>query len=168
MQNLFWIIGLSFLLQAQLRAAEDNSHLRGIHFLYMQIDESFDDEVTAMERLDLSDIMELQLRRGKIDIRQFIANRPELCIPVVELSIDTSRRLKTGQFDLVLKVRDKVMVNRNQRQAVATTFELRRSGRADSNEVATIKAELRELMAQFVTIFREQNPLPQRKRDPRN
>ena len=35
----------------------------GINFL-MNIDSSFASEVTAMERLDLSDIMELQLRRA--------------------------------------------------------------------------------------------------------
>lgn len=125
----------------------------------MRIDKTFDDEVTASERLDLSEIMELQLRRGAVSIRPFIANSPESCVPIVVLSIDTSDRLRTGEFDLVLRVQDHVTINRNQTEVVATTFELRRTGRAESDEVETIKRVLRELMAEFVDIYREQNPL---------
>jgi len=111
-----------------------------------------------MERLDLSDIMELQLRRGEIELRSFIANKPELNVPLIELSIDTSNRVSTGQFDLVLRVRDHVTIDRNKDKTVATTFELRRTARSDANEVDTIKAALRELMAEFVVIFRQENP----------
>jgi len=124
----------------------------------MNIDTSFATEVTAMERLDLSDIMELQLRRGEIELRSFIANKPELNVPLIELSIDTSNRVSTGQFDLVLRVRDHVTIDRNKDKTVATTFELRRTARSDANEVDTIKAALRELMAEFVVIFRQENP----------
>lgn len=161
MRHLIYILGLLLLTIAPLHSAEKASyeHLHGIHFLYMQIDESLDKEITAMERLDLSDIMELQMRRREIDIRPFITNQPERCVPVVVLSIDTSDRLKTGEFDLVLQLRDRVTIKRNKSEVTATTFELRRTGRADSNEVATIKQVLRELMADFVDAFREQNPL---------
>jgi len=124
----------------------------------MNIDTSFATEVTSMERLDLSDIMELQLRRGDIELRGFIANKPELNVPLVELSIDTSSRVSTGQFDLILRVRDFVTIDRNKDKTVATTFELRRTARSDANEVETIKAELRELMAEFVAIYHTENP----------
>ncbi|MGZ0656154.1 hypothetical protein ACWPKO_09095 [Coraliomargarita sp. W4R53] len=124
----------------------------------MNIDTSFATEVTAMERLDLSDIMELQLRRGNIELRSFIANKPELNVPLIVLSIDTSNRVSTGQFDLILRVRDHVTIDRNKDQTVATTFELRRTARSDVNEVDTIKSELRELMAEFVTIYSQENP----------
>jgi hypothetical protein len=159
---MIYLLGFLLLAQAQLVFAEDSIHknLRGLHFLHMQIDESLNQEVTAMERLDLADIMELQLRRGAVDIRPFRADQPEICVPVAVLSIDTSDRLKTGVFELVLQVRDRVIIKRNQSEVVATTFELRRSGRADSNEVESIKAVLRELMADFVDIYREENPLP--------
>jgi hypothetical protein len=151
---LFLFIGLI----SPLTAAENSTHLRGINFFYMNIDTSFASEVTAMERLDLSEIMELQLRRGDIELRSFIANKPELNVPLVELSIDTSKRVATGQFELILSVRDHVTIDRNQDKTVATTFELRRQARADVNEVDTIKSTLRELMADFVTIFRQENP----------
>jgi len=152
------LIPLLVCLHTQLSAVENASHLRGINFLYMNIDTSFATEVTSMERLDLSDIMELQLRRGAIELRSYISNKPELNVPLIELSIDTSSRVATGQFDLVLRVRDHVTIDRNKDQTVATTFELRRTARTDVNEIDTIKAELRELMAEFVTIFRQQNP----------
>lgn len=154
-------LALLHLVIAPLHAAEEDSqeHLRGLNFLHMQIDASLDQEVSAMQRLDLSDILELQLRRREIDIRPIILNRPDLSVPTLVLSIDTSDRLKTGEFELVLQVRDRVIIKRNRNEVVATTYELRRSGRAESNEVATIKAVLRDLTADFAEIYRQQNPL---------
>ena len=157
MRNILCILSLFICLQSSLFAEKNASHLRGINFLYMNIDSSFASEVTAMERLDLSDIMELQLRRGNIELRSFIANKPELNVPLIELSIDTSNRVSTGQFDLVLRVRDHVTIDRNKEKTVATTFELGRTARANANEIDTIKAELRELMSAFVMIFRKEN-----------
>ena len=158
MRHIICLISLLVCLESSLFSAENASHLRGINFFYMNIDSSFATEVTAMERLDLSDIMELQLRRGNIELRSFIANKPELNVPLIELSIDTSNRVSTGQFDLVLRVRDHVTIVRNKEKTVATTFELGRTARANANEIDTIKAELRELMSAFVMIFRQQNP----------
>ena len=158
MRHIICIFSLFICLQSSLLAEENASHLRGINFLYMNIDSSFATEVTAMERLDLSDIMELQLRRGDIELRSFIANKPELNGPLIELSIDSSNRVSTGQFDLVLRVRDHVTIDRNKEKTVATTFELGRTARANANEIDTIKAELRELMSAFVMIFRQENP----------
>ena len=158
MRYLLCLLPLILCLQSQLAAVENATHLRGINFLYMNIDSSFATEVTSMERLDLNDIMELQLRRGDIELRSFIANKPELNVPLVELSIDTADRVSTGQFELVLRVRDHVTIDRNKDKTVATTFELRRRARSDANEVETIKAELRELMAEFVTIYHSENP----------
>ena len=157
MRHILCILSLFICLQSSLFAEKNASHLRGINFLYMNIDSSFASEVTAMERLDLSDIMELQLRRGNIELRSFIANKPELNVPLIELSIDTSNRVSTGQFDLVLRVRDHVTIDRNKEKTVATTFELGRTARANANEIDTIKAELRELMSSFVMIFRQEN-----------
>ena len=74
------------------------------------------------------------------------------------MNIDTSNRVSTGQFDLLLRVRDHVTIDRNKEKTVATTFELGRTARANANEVNTIKAELRELMSAFVMIFRQENP----------
>ena len=158
MRYLIYLLPLFICFQSGLSATENASHLRGINFFYMNIDSSFAQEVTAMGRLDLSDIMELQLRRGDIELRSFIANKPELNVPLIELSIDTSNRVSTGQFDLELRVRDHVTIDRNKEKTVATTFELGRTARANANEIDTIKAELRELMSAFVMIFRQENP----------
>ena len=158
MRNILCILLLLVCLQSSLFASENASHLSGINFFYMNIDSSFATEFSAIERLDLSDIMELQLRRGHIELRTFIANKPELNVPLIELSIDTSNRVSTGQFDLFLRVRDHVTIDRNKEKTVATTFELGRTARANTNEVNTIKAELRELKSPFVMIFRQENP----------
>lgn len=158
MRYLLCLLPLLICLQSQLTAQENATHLKGINFLYMNIDTSFATEVTANEHMDLSDIMELQLRRGEIELRTHIANKPDLNVPLIELSIDTSSRVGSGNFDLVLRVRDHVTIDRNKEQTVATIFELRRTARADVNEIDTMKAELREIMAEFVTIFRQQNP----------
>lgn len=145
-------------LSAQDSTPDKTSHLRGINFLYMNIDSSFATEVTASERMDLNDIMELQLRRGEVELRTYIANKPDLNVPLIELSIDTSDRVNTGSFQLVLRIRDHVTIDRNKEKTVATIFEMRRSARADVNEIDTMKAELRELMSEFVAIYRQQNP----------
>lgn len=162
MRNLLLFIPLlvCFHLQlpAQDSATDNTSHLRGINFLYMNIDSSFSTEVTANERMDLNDIMELQLRRGEVELRTYIANKPDLNVPLIELSIDSSDRVNTGSFQLVLRIRDHVTIDRNKEKTVATIFEMRRSARADVNEIDTMKAELRELMSEFVAIYRQQNP----------
>ncbi len=145
-------------LAAQDTAQSNTGHLRGINFLYMNIDSSFSTEVTASERMDLSDIMELQLRRGEIELRSYIANKPDLNVPLIELSIDSAGRVNTGKFELVLRIRDHVTIDRNKEKTVATIFEMRRSARADVNEIDTMKSELRELMAEFVAVYRQQNP----------
>lgn len=152
------ILPIILLLQPSVSAQEDATHLKGINFFYMNIDTSFATEVTTSERMDLSDIMELQLRRGEIELRTYIANKPDLNVPLVELSIDTSSRGSSGDFDLVLRVWDHVTIDRNKEKSIASTFELRRTARADVNEIDAMKAELRELMAEFVSIFRQQNP----------
>lgn len=158
MRYLLLFIPLFVCSQLPLSAQENVSHLRGINFLYMNIDTSFATGVTASERMDLSDIMELQLRRSEVDLRTYIANKPGLNVSLVEFSIDTSNRVSSGNFDLVLKVRDHVTIDRNKEKTVATIFEMRRAARADVNEIDTMKAELRELMAEFVTVYRQQNP----------
>lgn len=66
--------------------------------------------------------------------------------------------MSTGQFELILRVRDHVTIDRKKEKTVATTFELSRTVSANANEVDTIKAELRELMSAFVMIFRQENP----------
>ncbi|MEC8333202.1 MAG: hypothetical protein VXZ83_03660, partial [Verrucomicrobiota bacterium] len=115
-------------------------------------------EVTSTERLDLSEIMELQLRRGNIELRTYIANEPELNVPLLELSIDTATRTSSGQFDLILRLRDHITIDRNREKTVATVFKMRRTARSDINEVDAMKAELRQFMADSVSIFHQQNP----------
>lgn len=117
-------------------------------------------EITSAQKLDLSDIMELQLRRGGIPLRTYVLNQPESNVPLAELTVRGSGRKTTGDFELVLRLRDHVTIDRNGERTVATTFVLRREGSAEGAEsaVRAIKAELRDLMADFVEIFREVNP----------
>ena len=158
MQYLFILLSTIFTSHAVLVAQENPSHLRAINYLYMHIDTTLAAEVTSTERLDLSEIMELQLRRGNIELRTYIANEPELNVPLLELSIDTATRTSSGQFDLILRLRDYITIDRNREKTVATVFKMRRTARPDINEVDAMKAELRQLMADFVSIFHQQNP----------
>ncbi len=96
--------------------------------------------------------------RGDIDLRTYIANEPDLNVPLIELSIDTATRTSSGQFDLVLRLRDHITIDRNREKTVATVFEMLRTARSDINEIDAMKAELRQLMADFVSIFNQQNP----------
>lgn len=156
---LFLLLLLSIQSVAMAEEA-NNAHLKGIYSLYMTVDTSMATDIQLSERLDLNDIMELQLRRGNIDLNTYVLNQPEVNIPLVELSIDTSSRIASGEFELIVRVRDFVTIDRNKEKTVATVFELRRRGSSSSGskQVEVIKKELRDMMADFVTTFREVNP----------
>lgn len=159
MRPIFFILPFLVLFQLASNAADNVSHLKGINFLYMNVDTRMASDIKLAERLDLTDIMELQLRRGGIMLRPLIANQPMTNVPLVELSVDTSGTGATD-YTLILQVKDFVTIDRNKEKTIATTFELRRSGShgGSSNEIDGIKAELRELMAEFVDHFKSQNP----------
>lgn len=152
----------SFLFAIQLCSAnvEDASHLKGIRSLYMNVDTSLAKDIQSAKRLDLKDIMELQLRRGAIGLNTYVMNQPDVNIPLVELSIDTSSRVAAGEYHLTLRVRDFVTIDRNGEKVVATVFEMHRSGStgSGSKQDEVIKAQLRDVMTDFVAIFREANP----------
>ena len=79
---------LSLLLSVQFAVAADeakSSHLKGIYSLYMTVDTSMATDIQLSERLDLNDIMELQLRRGDVELNTYVLNQPEVNIPLVEL-----------------------------------------------------------------------------------
>ena len=158
MQHLFILLSIIFISHGLLSAQENPSHLRAINHLYMHIDTTLAVGVTSTERLDLSEIMELKLRRGNIELRTYIANEPELNVPLLELSIDTATRTSSRHFDLILRLRDHITIDRNREKTVATVFKMSRTERPDINEVDAMKAELRQLMADFVSIFHQQNP----------
>ena len=154
---------LSFLVSVPFAAAMNdasNAHLKGMYSLYMIVDTSMANDVKASERLDLNDIMELQLLRGKIDLNTYVINQPEINIPLIKLSIDTSSRIASGEFELIVQIQDLVTIDRNGETTVATVYEMRRRGSASSGskQVEVIKAELRDMMGDFVTVFREVNP----------
>ena len=154
---------LSFLVSVPFAAAMNdasNAHLKGMYSLYMMVDTSMANDVKASERLDLNDIMELQLLRGKIDLNTYVINQPEVNIPLIKLSIDTSSRIASGEFELIVQIQDFVTIDRNGETTVATVYEMRRRGSASSGskQVEVIKAELRDMMGDFVAVFREVNP----------
>lgn len=154
---------LSFLISAQFAVAANDAnsaHLKGMYSLYMTVDTSMATDIQSGERLDLNDIMELQLRRGQIDLNTYVLNQPEVNIPLIKLSIDTSSRIASGEFELIVQVLDFVTIDRNGEKTVATIFETRRRGSSSSGskQVEVIKAELRDMMGDFVTTFREANP----------
>ncbi len=79
---------------------------------------------------------------------------------MVELLNDTSSRIASGEFELSVQVRDFVTIVRNGEKTVATVYEMRRRGSSSSGskQVEVIKAELRDMMSDFVETFREVNP----------
>ena len=154
---------LSFLISVQFAGAAleaRSAHLKGIHSLYMTVDTTIASDIKSSERLDLNDIMELQLRRGNVALNTYVLNQPEVNIPLIQLSIDTSSRIASGEFELILQVRDFVTIDRNGEKTVAAVFEMRRRGSSSSGskQVDVIKAELRDMMVDFVTTFSEINP----------
>ena len=159
MRRILLLLSLLLSFQYAALAEENSSHLKGMYSLYMTVDTSMATDIQSSERLDLNDIMELQLRRGNIDLNTYVFNQPEVNIPLIRLSVDTSSRIASGEFELIVQVRDFVTIDRNGEKTVATVFEMRRRGSSSSGskQVEVIKAELRDVMGDFVTTFREVN-----------
>jgi len=139
--------------------AENENHLQGIRYVHMNVDTSEASGIKPSDQLDLSDIVELQLRRAEIDLRPFVVNEPEGNVPLVLVKIDTNSRASAGEFELVLEVHDFVTIDRNDETTVATIFEMKRraAGSTGSAQIEAIKSELRDMMTEFTTIFRRQN-----------
>lgn len=152
---------LPLLFSQLLFAALDNaSHLKGISYLYMDVDATMAGEISASEELDLSDIMELQLRRGDINLRPYVINQPNQNVPLVQFIIDSITYNDSGELALTLRIRDYVTIDRNGEKTVATIYEMRRlvsTSGTTVREMDLIKSELRDIMAEFVTIYRNQN-----------
>jgi len=152
------LLVLPLLLSAQ--SVDNEGHLKGIRYVHMNVDTSEAAGIKPSDQLDLSDIVELQLRRAEIDLRPFVMNEPEGNIPLVLVKIDTNSRASVGEFELVLEVHDFVTIDRNNETTVATIFEMKRraAGATGSAQIEAIKSELRDMMTEFTTIFRRQNP----------
>ena len=157
MRWLLLLLILPVALIAQNPENEDASHLKGIEYLYMYIDTSLAPEITPAERTDISDIVELQLRRADIDLRPYVVNAPEMNVPLVEVSIKTVQTRGVDNYELMLEVRDYVTIDRNKQRTIATVFEMRREGVPASGNTNALKSKLRELMGDFVAAFASQN-----------
>jgi len=149
---------LPLVLVAQNSEDEDASHLKGINYLYMNIDTSLAPEIAAGERMDISDIVELQLRRAHIALRPYVVNTPQSNVPLLEVSIKSVQTRGIDNYELILKVHDHVTIDRNKQQTIATIFEMRRENIPTSNDTDALKSKLRELMSDFVAAFTKQNP----------
>ena len=147
-------------LSAQFTPLENASNLKGINYLYMNINTSLAGDISNAEKLDLSDIMELQLRRADINLRPYVINAPTENVPLVELLIDSKSSRGLGDTELILRVYDFVTIERNKTRTVATTFRMSRSSqvKGSANGIDVLKSDLRALMADFVDVFTEQNP----------
>jgi hypothetical protein len=99
----------------------------------------------------------LQLRRGDIDLRPYVVNAPEANVPLVEVSIKTVQTRGVDNYELILRVRDYVTIDRNKQRTIATVFEMRRDGIPASGNTNSLKSKLRELMGDFVAAFASHN-----------
>lgn len=154
------LFGFVSLFSASFAMTPNESHLKGVNYLYMHVDATASLTLSSSAVQDLNDIMELQLRRGNIALKQYVANQPETNVPMVELSVDTSGAVGAGDFLLILKVYDFVTIDRNGMKTVADVYELTRAGTssAGEKEVEAIKTALRDMMSEFVAAYKRQNP----------
>ncbi|MGB0257983.1 MAG: hypothetical protein ACPGES_04965 [Coraliomargarita sp.] len=155
-------LALALLATANLCTAQTDNvdNLKGIDGIYWRVDSSYAQDITSSERMDLNDIVELQLRRGAITLRPFILNQPNQNIPLLQIEVSTISNKGPDQIQIALKVFDHAVIERNSQRTIAKTFELKRSTKAGSGseESDIIKSELREIMAEFVSLYKQANP----------
>lgn len=153
---LFFILPIALI--AQSSQDEDAANLKGINHIYMNVDTSLAPKITSSERMDISDIVELQLRRGNILIRPFVVNAPESNVPLLEVVIKTVQGRGGDSYALILRVHDYVTIDRNKERTIATIFEMQRETLPSSGDTDSVKSQLRDLMSDFVAAFSKQNP----------
>lgn len=143
---------------AQSLDNEDAANLKGINYIYMNVDTSLAPKITSAEGMDISDIVELQLRREAIAIRPFVINAPDSNVPLLEVAIKPTQARGGDSYKLVLRVRDYVTIDRNKERTIATIFEMQRETLPSSGDIDSLKSKLRDLMGDFVAAFSQQNP----------
>ncbi|PXA03279.1 hypothetical protein DDZ13_12700 [Coraliomargarita sinensis] len=156
MFTLFLVLPITLIAQTTERG--EASHLKGINYLYMNVDTSLAPRITSAERLDISDIVELQLRRADINLRPYVMNAPQTNVPLVEVSIKVAQSRSVDNYELTLKVFDYVTIDRNKQRTIATIYEMQRESVPTPDDLSSLKSKLRELMSDFVTAFEKQNP----------
>ncbi|MGB0744698.1 MAG: hypothetical protein ACPGSB_09240 [Opitutales bacterium] len=152
------ILLLPLALIAQPMDGDRAIHLKGINYIYMNVDTSLSSEISTSERMDISDIVELQLRRANIILRPYVVNAPRGNVPLLELTIKDLQARGGDSHELILRVHDYVTIDRNKERTIATIFEMSRTTTPASGDTASLKAKLRELMGDFVDAFKKQNP----------
>lgn len=157
MRSLTLLFLLPIVLFAQTIDNENAIHLKGINYIYMNVDTSLASKVTTSERMDISDIVELQLRRADIILRPYVANAPKSNVPLLELAIKDVQSRGGDSYEIILRVHDYVTIDRNKERTIATIYEMRRSTMPSAGDTAALKAKLRELMGDFVAAFEKQN-----------
>jgi hypothetical protein len=135
-------------------------NLTGLSGLHMNVLTTGYQDTDLDLRQDISDLVELELRRAEIDIFEFVANEPEGNIPLLELIVDVERLSGRNTFSLRLSVQDYVIIRRNNIRITATVFEMERSGTTPSEDILAreVKNTVRAIMADFTEAFREVNP----------
>ncbi len=155
-------LALTLLVTANICSAQTDNvdNLRGMDGLHWRVDSSYAQGISSSQRMDLNDIVELQLRRGAITLKPYVLNQPSQNIPLLQIDVATVSNTGPDQIKISLKVLDYATIERNSQRTIAKTFELSRSSKASSGseEIDIIKAELREIMAEFVGIYKQANP----------
>jgi len=155
-------LALTLLVTANICTAQTDNvdNLKGMDGIYWRVDTSYAQDISSSERMDLNDIVELQLRRGAITLKPFILNQPNQNIPLLEITVQTVSSTGPDQVMISLKVLDYATIERNSQRTIAKTFELERSTKVNSSseEADIIKSELREIMAEFVSVYKQANP----------
>lgn len=153
---------ITALLAAKLGHAQTDNidNLRGMSGLFWNVNTAQVSGLNSSERMDLNDIVELQLRRGAITLKPYILNQPDQNVPLLEISIAINSHTGPDQIEVSLRVFDHATIERNQQRTIAKTYELVRtkSVTKSSEAVEIIKAELREIMTEFVNIYKQANP----------
>lgn len=157
MRNLFLLCLLPIALAAQTVEDERATLLKGINYIYMNVDTTLAPKISSSENMDISEIVELYLRRADITLRPYVLNAPESNVPLLELTVKIAPSRGGDQYEIILRVHDYVTIDRNKERIVTTIFEMNRETMPASGDVDAIKSKLRDLMADFISIFNQKN-----------
>lgn len=157
MKKYLFLFLLPLALFAQNAGGDRAGLLKGITYLYMNVDTSLAPSITNSERMDISDIVELQLRRANIPLRQYVVNDPGSSVPLLEVTVKDARARGGDSYEIILRMHDYVTVDRNKERTTAVIYEMTRDTLPATDDIDSLKIKLRELMGDFVAIFQKHN-----------
>lgn len=145
------------------QGSEDSAevgNLKNITRLFMEVNIKSDQDLDKALGVEISDLVELLLRRKNITPRPASLEDPKTSLPRLVITferLDSSS--PRSEYSLTLTILDQVTIKRNNTEIIAETYRLKTGSKrsSDTYMFQDVKNEVRALMQNFIDDYRQAN-----------